>query len=91
MFPILPGMDFTWLDPEGTVNRRWRAVMPKAVFQQVVDLKLFGGNPPPNEPPMFGRRPRQVATKPLDFKAVNKARRKRRLAKVSTYSKERQP
>jgi hypothetical protein len=26
VFPILPGMDFSGGDPEGTPNRRWRAV-----------------------------------------------------------------
>ena len=42
MFPILPGMDFSWVDPEGTPNRRWRAVMSKEVWQQVVNIRLYG-------------------------------------------------
>ena len=46
MFPILPGMDFSWVDPEGTPNRRWRAVMSREVWQQVVNIRLYGSHPP---------------------------------------------
>jgi len=89
MFPILPGMDFTWLDPEGTPNRRWRAVMPKEIFQQVVNIRLYGGHPaPPGTPQLFMPKVRKkaaTATDPKpDQKELNKKRRLRRLVAANT-------
>ena len=82
-FPLLPGMDFSWVDPEGTPHRRWRVVMPKEVFQQVVNIKLYGGHPaPPGTPQYFMPKVRKKAAgtdpKP-DQKELNKKRRMRRL------------
>lgn len=78
-FPLLPGMQFSWVDPEGTPHRRWRVRMSKALFQHVVDLKLFGGNPPPGERPMFGRkRGKPAAEKPAEQNGKTKTRRARR-------------
>ena len=86
-FPLLPGMEFSWVDPEGTPHRRWRVRMSKALFQHVVDLKLFGGNPPPGERPMFGRkRGKPAAEKPVDPKKKNKKRRMRRRAKAKALT-----
>jgi hypothetical protein len=60
MFPILPGMDFSWVDPEGTPNRRWRAVMSREVWQQVVNIRLYGSHPPPpGTPQLFLKKPRK--------------------------------
>jgi len=82
MFPILPGMEFTWIDPEGTPMRRWKAVMPKEVWQQVVNIRLYGGNPPPDAIPLFSRRKRTKSETPVDQKEINKKRRARRLAQA---------
>ena len=60
-FPILPGMDFQWLDPEGTPNRRWRAVMPHDVWQKVVNLRLYGSEvAPPWRPPVLAQKAAQT-------------------------------
>ena len=86
-FSLLPGMDFSWVDPEGTPHRRWRVVMPREVFQQVVNIKLYGGHPaPPGTPQHFMPRSRKTAAgatdpKP-DQKEINKKRRLRRLAEA---------
>ena len=91
MFPILPGMDFTWLDPEGTPNRRWRAVMPREILQQVVNIKLYGSHPPPPGTPQTFLpkvRKKAAATDPKpDQKEINKKRRLRRLAKAKAEAK----
>ena len=87
-FPLLPGMEFSWIDPVGTPHRRWRVRMSKELFQYVVDLKLFGGNPPPGERLMFGRRKRKTgAEKPMDQKEKNKKRRVRRIAQAKASKK----
>jgi len=84
-FPILPGMDFSWVDSEGTPNRRWRAVMPREVWQQVVNIRLYGGHPPPpGTPQLFMPKVRKKAAattdpKP-DRKDLNNKRRLRRFA-----------
>jgi|GEM_PF-1501509 len=84
-FPILPGMDFTWVDPEGTPNRRWRAVMSREVWQQVVNIKLYGGHPPPaGTPQLFVKKPRQpqASGNRKATPEINKKRRMRRLAEA---------
>ena len=84
-FPILPGMDFQWIDPEGTPNRRWRARMPREVFQQVVNIRLYGSHPPPpGTPQLFlkkERKPRSTGTREATPE-LNKKRRMRRRAKA---------
>ena len=90
MFPILPGMDFSWVDPEGTPNRRWRVVMPKEVWQQVVNIRLYGGHPPPpGTPQLFSkneRKPRVAATRAVVTPELTKKRRmrRRRIAAATT-------
>ena len=89
MFPILPGMDFSWVDPEGTPNRRWRAVMPKEVWQQVVNIRLYGGHPPPpGTPQLFSKNVRkpQVAATRETTQELNKKRRMRRRAKAQALT-----
>jgi hypothetical protein len=87
-FPLLPGMEFSWVDPVGTPNRRWRVRMSKELFEYVVNLKLFGGNPPPGERPMFGRRRgKPAAEKPADQKEKNKKRRRRRISQAKASKK----
>lgn len=85
-------MEFSWVDPEGTPHRRWRVRMSKALFQHVVDLKLFGGNPPPGERPMFGRKrgkpaaEKSAAEKSAEQKEKNKKRRMRRRAQAKSLT-----
>ena len=90
MFPILPGMDFSWVDPEGTPNRRWRAVMSKEVWQQVVNIRLYGGHPPPpGTPQLFmknPRKPRATGTRAVATPELSKKRRMRRRAKAKALS-----
>lgn len=81
-------MEFSWVDPEGTPHRRWRVRMSKELFQHVVNLKLFGGNPPPGERPMFGRkRGKPASEKPVDKKEKIKKRRMRRIARAKASKK----
>ena len=89
MFPILPGMDFSWVDPEGTPNRRWRAVMSREVWQQVVNIRLYGSHPPPpGTPQLFLKKPRkQRATGAQAVTAeLTKKRRMRRRAKAKALT-----
>ena len=88
-FPILPGMDFQWVDPEGTPNRRWRARMPREVFQQVVNIRLYGSHPPPpGTPQLFlkkERKPRVAITREATLELNKKRRmRRRRIAAPTT-------
>jgi len=77
-FPILPGMDFQWVDPEGTPNRRWRARMPREVFQQVVNIRLYGSHPPPpGTPQLFLKKERKPRVRDAAPES-NKTRRARR-------------
>jgi hypothetical protein len=89
-------MDFQWLDPEGTPNRRWRAVMPREVWQQVVNIRLYGSHPPPpGTPQLFLKKPRKTrcdtAVEHSGMKEKNKRRRMRRLAKAKAAKKTVQP
>lgn len=89
MFPILPGMDFSWVDPEGTPNRRWRAVMPKEVWQQVVNIRLYGSHPPPpGTPQLFLKKERKLrvtSTREAIPELTKKRRmRRRRIAAPTT-------
>jgi len=78
-FPILPGMDFQWVDPEGTPNRRWRARMPREVFQQVVNIRLYGSHPPPpGTPQLFLKKERKPRVTDPSSPKPNKTRRARR-------------
>ena len=89
MFPILPGMDFSWVDPEGTPNRRWRAVMSREVWQQVVNIRLYGSHPPPpGTPQLFLKKPRkQRATGAQAVTPeLTKKRRMRRRAKAKALA-----
>ena len=88
-FPILPGMDFQWIDPEGTPNRRWRARMTREVFQQVVNIRLYGSHPPPpGTPQLFlkkERKPRVAITREATLELNKKRRmRRRRIAAPTT-------
>jgi len=89
MFPILPGMDFSWVDPEGTPNRRWRAVMSREVWQQVVNIRLYGSHPPPpGTPQLFlkkERKPRVTGAQAVTPE-LSKKRRMRRRAKAKALA-----